>query len=426
MLRAELLEIIRNGGNSGVEFKRDDVRPEQIAKEIVALANFQGGRILLGVEDDGRIAGIQRPDLETWLMDAVFGRFVHPLILPFYEEVEIETGRRVAVVTLLPGMAKPYVVRHNDREDIYVRVGSTSRLATREQQARLFQSGGLLHTELLPVSGTGLGELDEARLSDYLVNLLGEAQAPTTPEAWTERLLGLGFLVEREGTVASTIAGLVLFGRRPRRALRHAGIRWMSFAGTEMGYRARDDFLLDGPLVSLGAGAADRRTIVEGGLLERLAERMRPFISEEAMGVGEDFRRERLYRYPLDAIREGVLNALVHRDWTRGLEVEIVDFADRMELKSPGALPNSMTLEKMFAGQRSPRNPLLVDVMRDYGYVDARGMGVRRKILPLTRELSGEEARFHLQDDALTVTLPARRLPEDPVRWKHDAQTPRR
>jgi ATP-dependent DNA helicase RecG len=67
MLKSELLEIIANGENSGIAFKRDDLRPEQLAKEIVALANFQGGRLLLGVEDDGTISGIQREDLETWV-----------------------------------------------------------------------------------------------------------------------------------------------------------------------------------------------------------------------------------------------------------------------------------------------------------------------------------------------------------------------
>src|SRR5690348_9465881 len=137
MLKSELLELVANGESSGVEFKRDDVRPEQLAKEIVALANFQGGRLLLGVEDDGSISGLTRTDTERWVMDTVFGRYVHPMILPFYEEVALEDGRRVAIITIQPGVTKPYVVRHNDREDIYIRVGTISRLASREQQARL-------------------------------------------------------------------------------------------------------------------------------------------------------------------------------------------------------------------------------------------------------------------------------------------------
>jgi len=77
-------------------------------------------------------------------MDTVFGRYVHPLILPFYEEVTMDDGKRVAVVSLTQSITKPYVLRHNGREEIYVRVGSTSRIATREQQARLFAMGGMV------------------------------------------------------------------------------------------------------------------------------------------------------------------------------------------------------------------------------------------------------------------------------------------
>lgn len=117
MFKQQLLELIANGENSGVEFKRDDLRPEQLAREAVALANFQGGRILLGVEDDGRISGIQRPDLETWIMDTVFGRYIHPMIIPYYETVQMDEHHCIAVITLAPGLTKPYVVRHQGREE---------------------------------------------------------------------------------------------------------------------------------------------------------------------------------------------------------------------------------------------------------------------------------------------------------------------
>jgi ATP-dependent DNA helicase RecG len=154
MIKTELLETIANGENSGVEFKLDDVRPEQLAKEVVALANLQGGRILLGVADDGAILGIQRENLELWVMDTVFGRYVHPMIIPFYEEIRLDDGKRVAIVSFPQGISKPYVLRNNNREDVYVRIGSVSRLATREQQARLYAMGGLLHPEIMPVPGT--------------------------------------------------------------------------------------------------------------------------------------------------------------------------------------------------------------------------------------------------------------------------------
>lgn len=411
MKKSDLQELIVNGEDSGVEFKRDDVRPEQVAKEIVALANFQGGRLLIGVEDDGTVTGVKREDIEEWLMDVVFRRYVHPMILPFYEEVVFEDGRRVAVVTIQSGVAKPYVVRHNDGEDIYVRVGSTSRPATREQQARLFAAGAMLHPETLPVSGTALSDLSLERLGEYLLEFLEDGALPKSEKDWEKRLVGLGLMTQApDGMVVASIAGLILFGRSPRRALPQAGIRWMAFAGEQKDYQALDDEIFDGPLVARTVAKPSGETEREPGLLERVVERMARFISSESGKVDENIRRERVWHYPIEAIREALVNAVVHRDWTRSVEVEVVAYRDRLQITSPGALQNSMTIEKMLAGQRSPRNPLLVDIMRDHGYVDARGMGVRNKIVPLVREFSGADAVFTATEDFVGVTIPKRRL----------------
>ncbi|MBA4158780.1 MAG: putative DNA binding domain-containing protein [Gemmatimonadetes bacterium] len=407
MLRSELLELIANGENSHLEFKRDDVRPEQLAKEVVALVNHRGGHILLGVDDDGTIVGLQRDDAERWVMDTVFARYVRPWILPSYQEVDFGDGRRVGVVRVTQGPAKPYVVRHQDREEMYIRLGSTSRRATREQQARLFASGGLLHTESLPVSGSGLEDLSRARLENYLSRLLLDHRLPEGDDGWEERLCGLGFMTRVEGMrPACSIAGLVVFGLRPRRLLRQAGIRWMAFAGTDKSYDALDDFTLDAPLVALWSGQPGSSDLLEPGLFELFMDRVRPFISQEPGTANEGLRRDRIWHYPIEALREAVVNALAHRDWTRANEVEVVRYADRLEVTSPGALQNAMTVEKMVAGQRSARNSIIVDILRDYGYVDARGMGVRRKIIPLIREASGVEPRFAATEDHLTVVLP--------------------
>ena len=378
-----------------------------MAKEIAALANFQGGHILLGVDDDGSITGIQRDDLEHWVMDTVFGRTVHPMILPFYEEVRVDDRLRVAVITVSQGVTKPYVVHHHGREDIYIRVGSTSRLATREQQARLYAIGGMLHAEQLPVSGSGLRDLSRDRLTDYLAIIIGDKRLPTDEEAWGERLCGLGFMVERaDGPPVCTIAGLVLFGHAPRRLLPQSGIRWMAFEGEDKDYQALDDRLIDGPLIALHMQAAGSgREIVGNGIIEGLVDAIRPFVSEETADVDTSMRRERRWLYPVAALREAIVNALAHRDWTRYEEIEIVSYGDRLEVLSPGALQNSMTIAKMIAGRRSARNHLILEVLRDYGYVDARGMGVRNKIIPLLKEQSGVEPAFQATGDYLKVTM---------------------
>ncbi len=409
MLKSELLEIIANGENSGVEFKRDDVRPEQIAKEVVAMANLKGGMLLLGVEDDGTVTGIQRDNLEEWAMDGVFTAKVHPMMLPFYEEIIIEEGRRVAVISFSQGTSKPYVVRHKGREDVYIRVGTTSRLASREQQARLFESGGILHTELLPVAGSSYASLNQERLKDYLANLINDPDVPTNENSWIHRLMSLGYMVEVAGDkVVCTIAGLVLFGNSPRKYLRQAGIRIIVIDGEERQYKALLDDVLDSPMVGLWRlDDARQRELASAdlGIIERFIDKIEPFISDESSEIDEGFRREKTWHYPKEAIRELVINALVHRDWTRSVDIEICVYSNRMEVTSPGTLQNSMTIEKMLAGQRSPRNPLIVDVLRDYGYVDARGMGVRTKIVPLMKSINQTDPKFELTDDYLKTTL---------------------
>src|SRR4051794_21748052 len=98
MNKAELAEIIANGESSGVEFKRDGIDAEKLARELVAFANLKGGRVLLGVEDDGGISGIVRPDLEEWVMNVAREKIFPPLI-PFFEVVrDFEPGKSIAVV----------------------------------------------------------------------------------------------------------------------------------------------------------------------------------------------------------------------------------------------------------------------------------------------------------------------------------------
>lgn len=379
MLKAELFEMVANGENSGVEFKRDDIRPEQLAKEIVAFANVQGGRIFLGVEDNGEFTGLQRTHAQEWVLNA-FRDKVHPQIIPYYEEIELEKGLRIGVITIAAGISKPYVVRHNNREEVYIRMGDRSELASREQQLRLFESCGLLYVEVLPVAGTSLSTIDKSRLTYYLQDIIKDPEIPQTDSEWVERLIGLGLMADDGmGNSVCSIAGLICFGIKPRRFLRQAGLRMMAFRGNDKEYQALLDVVLDAPLV---------------GRWQR-----------SASGIDKNMRREKSWFYPWEAIRETVVNALAHRDWTRSVDIEVTNYSDRLEVISPGKLQNSMTVSKMVAGQRSPRNTLIMEILRDYGYVDARGMGVRTKVIPLMRTFNQAEPVFEATEDYLKTIL---------------------
>ncbi|MBT8420895.1 MAG: putative DNA binding domain-containing protein [Gammaproteobacteria bacterium] len=439
MLRSELLEIIANGENSGVEFKRDDIKPEKLAKEIVALANLQGGHILLGVEDDGSISGLQRPNAQEWVLN-IFRDKVHPQIIPFYEEVPCEQDKRVAVITLSAGISKPYVRRHDRREETFIRMGDRSELATREQQMRLFEAGGLLHIETLPVAGTSFTSLDIDRLDYYLREIMRDPEVPK-PEhksEWIERLLGLGLMAKNGlGDNVCSVAGLLCFGINPKRFLHHVGLRVMAFAGNDKTYQALLDVHLDGPLVgrwqmddsgsrqppratntsldnrqqSADSHGDDNRgklayaALVDDGVIEKFSSAIGPFVCADEPEIDSRMRRNRIWHYPWEAIREVVINALAHRDWTRSVEIEIAVYSDRFEVISPGRLQNSMTIDKMIAGQRSQRNPMIMDILRDYGYVEARGMGIRTKVIPLMKDLNKTEPDFAATDDYLKTVL---------------------
>lgn len=407
MLKTELLEIIANGENSGVEFKRDDIRPEQLAKEIVALANLQGGRLILGVEDDGTISGLQQKNAQEWVLN-VFRDKVLPQIIPFYEELKIDGQHRVAVITIVPGISKPYMLRHNNREEIYVRMGDRSELASREQQLRLFESGGLLHVEVLPVAGTSLANLDMDRLSYYLSGIIRDPEIPNTDSEWEERLLGLGLMAsDGWGNTVCSVAGVICFGINPRRFLRQAGLRVMAFPGPDKEYQASLDVVLDAPLVGRWkSDESGKKQLIDEGLIEKLALTIEPFITQESSDIDEHMRREKMSFYPWEAVRETVINALAHRDWTKAVDIEITNYSDRLEVISPGKLQNTMTISKMVAGQRSPRNTLIMEILRDYAYVDSRGMGVRTKVIPLMRKFNQAEPIFEATDDYLKTILP--------------------
>ena len=108
----------------------------------------------------------------------------------------------------------------------------------------------------------------------------------------------------------------------------------------------------------------------------------------------------------MEAVREAVVNALVHRDYLMGsTDIELALYADRLEVISPGRLPNGITPERMKAGTRSARNQLLKDFMSDYNYMEHRGLGVPRKIVKLMREQNGTEPDLEQRDDRFTVRL---------------------
>ena len=120
----------------------------------------------------------------------------------------------------------------------------------------------------------------------------------------------------------------------------------MAFDGEDKTYQAVLDDIIDGPMVGRWDTANGEKRLVDAGIIERFMVSMEPFISEEASQIDEHLRKDTRWFYPLEAVREVLINALAHRDWTRFVEIEVGNYSNRFEVVSPGALPNAMSIEK--------------------------------------------------------------------------------
>ncbi len=395
--RTELLEIIANGENSGVEFKRDDLRTQDLAKELVAFSNLQGGMVLLGVEDAGTITGLTRDSLEEWVMNVCRDK-IRPAIVPFFEIVRgVMDGNDVAIVRVTRGY-DVHALWHNNTNRYLMRVGTQSREASQEELARLFQQRGTVRAELRPVSGASLAHLDLRRLRNYFGDIRQQGvPADEDDEAWQSLLINTEVMAD-EGV---TVSGMLMFGKTPNRFLPHAGIDAVAYPGTEQDYDAQERLALRGPMVPLLSEAGD---IVENGLVEQALD----FVQRNTRVVVEAQGGRRIERpaYPHDALREGLVNALIHRDYLlTSTDVELAVYSDRLEIVSPGRLPNGITPDHMRLGTRAARNQLLKDVMRDYRYLEHMGMGIPRKIVRGMKEHNGTEPDLVELDERFIVRL---------------------
>ena len=404
MNKVEFLEIIGEGENSGVEFKRDDVHPDSIAKEMSALLNLEGGLILLGVEDNGAITGLTRSReiAERWIMD-IARQNLQPEVIPVWRSVTLDDGKIIGVIRLptdSPG--KPYKAKRGSAWTPYVRVGSTSREATREEEGRLYQASRIMRYDIKPVPEMGLESLGLNRLENYFrVILKRKTPGRKDIEGWRQLLLNTDLLAESEGMTFATVAGLLLFGRYPNQRLPQAGVTAAAFPRMEKDYDTTDEERIRGPLVSV---LSNRGQVLEKGVIDRTVD----FVARN-MGTTtrlEGGRRHRKKALPLDAVRESVVNAAAHRDYTLiGTDIEVSLYSNRLEVISPGRLPNGVTVEKMKEGCRAARNELLKEILRDYGYVEHLGMGVRNRIIQSMLVHNGTEPDLIENYDRFVVRL---------------------
>lgn len=410
----ELSALLREGENSGLEFKRDDIAPQDLAKALVALSNLRGGHVLLGVEDDGTVSGIVRDEVDEWILTCARDK-VRPPLIPYVETAtDPGSGRRIAVVTVEAGYAV-HAVWHNQHYTYFIRAGRQSREASPEELARLQQQRGSFRAELRPISGASVDDLDRRRLRDYFQRVRGQTVPDDADrQEWIRLLLATEFLVDGVEGPVPTLAGVALFSPAAKRYLPQSGVDAVAYPGAEKDYAAVERTALRAPLAPLLDAA--------GGLVELgLVDESVAFVRRNA-GVAAELvdgtRRVDTPSLPTEPVREALVNALIHRDYLLAhIDVELSLFDDRLEIVSPGRLPNGVTVDGMRLGVRAARNELIKDVMRDYGYLEHMGLGIPRKIIRGMLDHNGTMPEFRLGEESLAVVL-SRAVPAEgtPIR----------
>ncbi|HLA34286.1 MAG TPA: ATP-binding protein [Rhodocyclaceae bacterium] len=378
----DVKELIRQGENVSVEFKEMPVRPEAVAREMVAFANSVGGVILLGVSDAGELCGVTSENaanrLEEWVMNIARSSVV-PALTVGCDILKVD-GVDVCAISIPKGNDKPY----QTGDKYLIRVGSTNRVASQAELMRLFQVSGVFHYDSTPVAGALMNDLNMATLdaffSSYGIEFSGEEEP-----ARRALLCNTDILTD---SGAPTVGGLLMFGLNPVRYLPQSGIMFAHFNGNET-----DDALID------------RQEI--GGTLPQQVDTALAVIKNNRLNpsvVDGLKRRATGSVLPDKVFREVIVNACVHRNYSiAGSRIRILMYDDRLEFISPGRLPNTVTVEKLRSGVSYSLNPVIVKFMDNLRYMDRLGRGfpmIYREMEKLglsvsVREL-GEELRVTL------------------------------
>lgn len=341
---------IPSSENQYIEFKSELVSSRDLAEEIVAFANAEGGEIWLGVNDDRIVSGISR-SYEEDIMN-ICRTAVIPSLQPSYEECLVNR-QKIAKICIPKGLDRPY---YTSRNKYYIRVGSTKRIASREELIRLFQASDLFHYDLIELDQAAYFQLNLSEIADYYSRY--QISFALENEEEKKRLVQISDLTGSHGK--PTVGGLLLFGISPERILPQSGISFAVFRGVEIDSELLDKKTFHGNLPrQIDNGLAAIKAVIA--------------VSSTIKGA----QRVEKKHYPDKVYRELLVNACVHRNYSiTGAQTRIFIFQDRIEFISPGRLPNTVSVEKLSIGTSFARNPLLVRFMENLGYMDKLGRGL--------------------------------------------------
>lgn len=415
---ADLLEKIRLGEDSFLELK--EVRfaghkvsaphRDSLADELAAFANSRGGVCILGVDDAREVLGVplERLDLVEEFVRQLCLDSVNPPLAPVIERLTLPSSTGEKLPVLKVDVTSSLFV-HRSPGGYLHRVGSAKREMAPDYLARLFQQRSqarIIRFDEQPVPGATLDDL-----ADNLWQRFASARIQDSREVLLEKLAMARSDVD--GSIRPTIAGVLMASVDPRRWLPNAFIQAVAYRGTEVLPQGDSAYQLDAQDIS---GPLDAQVLAACHFVKK---------NMQVFAVKQEGRHD-LPQYDLTAVFEALVNAVAHRDYSiHGAKIRLRMFADRFELYSPGAIPNTMTVESL-PYRQAARNEAITSLLAKCSVpggdqeftgrsamMDKRGEGVQI-ILDSSERLSGKRPVFSLVDESeLLLIIPATVPPGD-------------
>ncbi len=387
MDQATLHKRIQHWEDKSTEFKAWPINPKSCAETLTAFANSDGGQFILGVDANHTIVGVPDADRAMQWIDSIAFQNCEPPLTIVQEVVQTDDGLAVLVVDIPKGDLRPY---RTNQGDYFVRTSSGKRRATRQELLRLFQSTETFYYDETLVIRATVNDLDRYAVERYLKQAYQQSLADF-PMSYEILLQNLGLAHSVGDQLHPTVAALLFFGTQPQRFLPQAHVMAARIPGIDLAASPTDVKRIEGTLPA-----------VLDDVLRFL--RIHLPVAHQIEGFGPEQRPE----VPDVALREVMVNALAHRDYTIAAPVRVLIFDDRVEIRTPGTLPNSVTVTAIRLGAAHiTRNPILYTLFSRLGLVTGIGSGIYR-VIQAVKALTGKEPELFVQEQEFVVSLPRR------------------
>ncbi|MBI4648550.1 MAG: putative DNA binding domain-containing protein [Bacteroidia bacterium] len=380
MNELEIKELIARGEGYHLEFKEENISNEDLAKILVCFANTDGGRILVGIDNNGNTKGVSDTDkIMLKIDDVAINRCENPISI-LQETAQID-NKTIVIVNVPKGSQRPYRTKSGN---YYVRASNRCRQASREELLRIFQASESLYYDELAVSRSGISDMDINRFKIFLKDAL---YVTVNNDDEIKNYLKNFHLIAIDNT--PTVTGILFFCGAPQKFLPEARIICAFINGNDLSIAPDDKKEITGTIPQM---------------LEDTEKFLKIYLKEKH--EIKNFEPEIKFEIPFESMRESVLNAVAHRDYTINSPIRIIIFSDRIEVHSPGKLPNTVTIDSIkVGGSHILRNPTIYNLLVKMRMVTDLGSGVMR-IIKLIQEHIKKEVDFKETDSEFILIIP--------------------